>query len=215
MPAWPGRPADGRPAAGAAAAAFNLLAVAAAVAAGLPIGGAFAAAGTPAGGVGWLAAEAIRLACSVALLIAVYELDFRLAPARPRTMRLGTEIGVIAAALLWTAGALGFRLALPGAPPLPGPQQGVVVWLEIALGLAVLPGVGLWAALAGWSGIAAGTLPRWAGAAGLALGAVGAVAFILPGLDLLYAGLAVVWFAGLGLTLAEPRPTTRLVVAAA
>jgi hypothetical protein len=147
----------------------------------------------------------VRLTAAVTTLLTVYELDFRLAPARPRTMRLGTEIGVIAAALLFTAGALGFRLALPGAPALPPAEQAVVVWLEIALGVAVLPGFGLWAGMAAWSGLRAGTLPRWTAFAGLGMGLVGTVAFILPELSKLYAALAVVWFGGVALTLARPR----------
>ena len=156
----------------------------------------------------FLAEQTVRLLLSAAALVGVYELDARINGAAPRVMRVATEIGVIAAALLFTASALAFRLAVPGEAPLAPAQAKLVLWIANALGVGALPGFGLWALLSAWFGLQAGQLPRWGALAGLALGPLGVAALVIPAAATGFAAVAVVWWAAVGATLARPGAPT-------
>jgi hypothetical protein len=203
-----------RPTLGAAAALANVLVFATAALAALRLG--------PAGDAGeslrlvaaeggglLLAAEAVRLAAAAAALVAVYEFDARLNAAPRRVMRIATESGVVAAALLFVAGAISFRML---AHPAPVPSEGTLRWLADTMALGSLPGFGAWALLAGWAGGRAGVLPRWAAGLGAAMALAGVAAFVRPAFAPAFAVLALVWWASVAWTLAvspiqrQPRP---------
>jgi hypothetical protein len=204
-----------RPTFGTAAALANVLVFATAAFAALRLGPAVEPAETlklitaPGGGAMLLAAEAVRLAVAAAALVAVYEFDGKLHAAPRRLMRIATESGVVAAALLFVAGAISFRML---ADPAPSGSEVTLRWLADTMALGSLPGFGAWAMLAGWAGAREGLLPRWAALLGAALAIAGAAAFVQPALAPAFAVLALVWWATVAWTLAvvptlrQPRP---------
>ena len=204
-----------RPTFGTAAALANVLVFATAAFAALRLGPAVEPSEslkliTAPGGPGMLlAAEVVRLAAAAAALVAVYEFDAKLHAAPRRPMRIATESGVVAAALLFVAGAISFRML---AGPAPSESQVTLRWLADTMALGSLPGFGAWAMLAGWAGAREGLLPRWAAVAGAALALAGVAAFVKPAFAPAFAVLALVWWAIVAWTLAalpaqrQPRP---------
>ena len=188
---------------GSYAALFNVIVFAIAAAAGLHLSAAYLRAEAlpplPEGRL--MAEQAVRLLLAGAALVGVYELDAHLNPHGRRLMRIATEMGVISSALLFAAGALGFRLVW-GAPLAPQ-AAAAVTWLVQALALGALPGFGVWALLAGATGARAGVLPPWGGAAAGALPILGLAAFLTPQLEPLFAAAAAAWWASVTLALAR------------
>ena len=140
------------------------------------------------------AVELARMLISAATLAAIYEFDARTAQAAPRVMRIATEVGVISAALMFASAVLAFQLV---ASPTPlEVDRATVIWLARALGLAAMPGLGVWALVAATVGFRSGRLPMWVGFAGAEMAATGALAFVLPQLTVVFVAVLFAFWVG-------------------